>query len=170
MNASLEIALSAYIPKLADHYAVQISRVFDSAIKALGPTLRNVHNDHRFARMFSSVGLCHGIYSRLGNRHNDPVVFSTDRVAEKCLADAEATVASLRIKIEGKLQEITNGEVIYLNGHCFSIRGERAGRKVYIEQNMIVNVSSKGTLFNQFPARIYLDGKFVSEAQYKGAF
>jgi hypothetical protein len=32
---------------------------------------------------------------------------------------------------------------------------------------MIMNVSSRGTLFNQFPARIYVDGKFTSEAKFK---
>jgi hypothetical protein len=31
---------------------------------------------------------------------------------------------------------------------------------------MIINVSPKGKLFNQFPARIYVNGKFTSAAAY----
>lgn len=38
---------------------------------------------------------------------------------------------------------------------------------VRIEQSVILNVSSKGKVSNQFPARIYVAGKFVSEAKFK---
>lgn len=38
---------------------------------------------------------------------------------------------------------------------------------VRVEQSRILNVSSKGKLFNQWPARIYVDNKPVSEAAFK---
>lgn len=37
-------------------------------------------------------------------------------------------------------------------------------------QDRIFNVISKGTLYNQWPARIYIDGKRISEAAYKRLF
>lgn len=49
------------------------------------------------------------------------------------------------------------------------INGKINGHDVHIEQQRIFNVSKKGLLFHQFPARIYIDGKATSEADYKRA-
>jgi hypothetical protein len=53
-----------------------------------------------------------------------------------------------------------------LDGARFRIVGIKNDRSICIEQDRIVNVSPKGTLFNQFPARIYVNGKFTSAAAY----
>ena len=50
----------------------------------------------------------------------------------------------------------------------FTLVGHHASyATVRVEQTRILKSSGKGTLFNQWPARIYVDGKFVSEAAYK---
>jgi hypothetical protein len=68
----------------------------------------------------------------------------------------------------GEVEEVRDNTIGY--GTWVRVLATKAGRKVTMEQQMIVNVSPKGTLFNQFPARLYVDGKFTSEAQFKKLF
>lgn len=96
--------------------------------------------------------------------------FNPDKAAKLADAHTTAMLATWEAKIVGKLAELTDAEAVRQNGVGFILRGTKAGRVVSIEQHMIVNVSSKGLLFNQFPARIYVDGKFASEAAYKRMF
>jgi hypothetical protein len=69
-------------------------------------------------------------------------------------------------KITAKIAELDAAEVHDLGGVSFCITGTRHGEAVRIEQRMILSVSSKGKLFNQYPLRIYLRGKLISEAAY----
>lgn len=54
-----------------------------------------------------------------------------------------------------------------MSGSEFSIRMNRGDDVVTIDQKMIINVSSRGVLFNQFPSIIRVNGKRVSEANFK---
>ena len=46
----------------------------------------------------------------------------------------------------------------------------RDGQKIVLDQQRVLKFSSKGKMFHQFPARIYVDGKFYPEAVYKEMF
>jgi hypothetical protein len=70
-------------------------------------------------------------------------------------------------KVNVKAGELTDSKVLRVSGANFRITGMKGDKKVMIEQNQIINVSVKGKLFNQFPARIYVDGKFYSAAAFK---
>lgn len=80
---------------------------------------------------------------------------------------ADLTIDAWHDKITHKLSDLQNTRVHRVDGDRFMISGERDGKKILIEQDMIINHSSNGLLFNQFPARIYVDGKFQSEEAYK---
>ena len=92
-----------------------------------------------------------------------------ERVAKAAKQYADDQIASFTMKLVRKLGDLTNVEIknIDLSGFQFLITGFLGERKVSVEQNRIINVSVKGNPYHQWPALIYVDGKKVSEAQFK---
>ena len=93
------------------------------------------------------------------------------KVAKVASEAATATIKQWEAKLVAKLADLEGGEAVRTVGSMgFMIKGRKGDAHIGVEQTMIVNYSSKGKLFNQFPARIYVDGKFTSEAAYKRMF
>ncbi len=69
-------------------------------------------------------------------------------------------------KTGAKLGELEDATLLGASGGDVSVNGLRAGRQVSMQQQRILKASPKGKLFHQFPARIYVDGKFTPEADY----
>jgi hypothetical protein len=83
---------------------------------------------------------------------------------------ADAVIAECTAKLVQKLHSLEAVEVIDFFGfQRFTVRGWSNGHTVLVEQQMIVNVSAKGKLFNQYPARIYVDGKATPAAKLDAA-
>lgn len=162
MTMTITTALEAYKPSLEAYFVNFAERRFANLVNQFGPALRGVYNSDQ-ARNWGAIS---SLARSTGDRVNSAYVLDADRVAAAATVFADATVATWADKISAKLGELDNAEVRHLDGYRFAITGQKAGRSVRIEQDMIVNVSSKGTLFNQFPARIYVDGKFMSAAKF----
>jgi hypothetical protein len=73
-------------------------------------------------------------------------------------------------KTNGKLGELTHATLINDDGGRVHVKGERNGKKIEIVQQRIINVSPLGKAFHQFPSRIYVEGKFVTELAYQKLF
>jgi hypothetical protein len=80
---------------------------------------------------------------------------------------ATFTIQEIMAKLQAKLGELDEAEVKCIGGTEFTLSGMKNGKKVFIRQIQILNVSSKGKLFNQYPTTIYLEGKRISEIAYK---
>lgn len=163
----LTAALATLRPILADRYARQVRACYTTMVEKLGTALPGVYNSWEFARTFTALVA--------------PVLAPRERISSDCIIDeaklakaaaayAEAAVAQWKDKIKGKIGDLEQIEIKHFAGCNYLISGHRAGKKVAIDQDVIVKRSTKGLLFNQFPARIYVDGKFTSEAKYKAAF
>jgi hypothetical protein len=129
-----------------------------------GPTFHGVYNSKSSSLWSLTVRPC---TKRLGNRMSDEVVLCEDRMNAYTQEQAELFANELIAKVNAKAGELTDSTVLRVSGANFRITGMNGDKKVMIEQNQIINVSVKGKLFNQFPARIYVDGKFYSAAAYK---
>ena len=129
-----------------------------------GPTFRGVYNSKSYSLWTLTVRPC---TKRLGNRMDDEIVLCEDNMAEYAQDQAELFADELIAKVNAKAGELTDSKVLRVSGANFRITGMKGDKKVMIEQNQIINVSVKGKLFNQFPARIYVDGKFYSAAAFK---
>lgn len=90
----------------------------------------------------------------------EKLVIFADTVAEN-MAD------EVRYKVNTKCGELVDGKIVHIGGASFRITGTKNGKEVLIEQHQIINVSCKGKLFNQYPARIYVNGSFVSAASFR---
>lgn len=161
-------ALEALRPELAKIYTRQIQNAFEAAVEDHGPSLKGVYNSPRHARTFRAL-----VAPCLTYSDNSPSAIATlndAKVAAAAAHYAEAASQQWKDKIEGKLGELENVEIKKFGGCNFLIKGWRAGKAVAIDQNVIVKASTKGLLFNQFPARIYVDSKFTSERAYHAMF
>lgn len=159
---NLTAALEAHKPDLEARFVSFTTNRFNRLIEQFGPSLRGIYNSDQ-CRNWGAIAGC---TVRLGDRINSEYALDDARLAAAAKSFAEQTVAAWATKIEAKLGDLTDAEVRHLDGARFRITGTKGDRSVSIEQDMIVNVSPKGTLFNQFPARIYVNGKFTSAAAY----
>ena len=159
-NKMIDEIFENHKPILEQKFKDNVYRTFNNIVEDLGPELKGVYNDWTWAKVFSNVV--------------KPVYLNGSINEERLNAFAKNyaynTVENWKAKINEKLGDLDNGEVHNLNDTSFSITGTKEDHKVYIEQQMIVNISSKGTLFNQFPARMYLDGKAISAKKFKTFF
>jgi len=150
-------ALRDFAPELEARFIKFTTATIARYVEKFGPDLRGIANSGSYTAWQNG---CAAFYSR-----------QTHQIDEAALARyaaeyATATIESWAAKIDAKLGELDDATLIRGAGATFTLRGRKAGRNVTIEQDMIVNVSSKGTLFNQFPARIYVDGKFTPAAKF----
>jgi hypothetical protein len=104
--------------------------------------------------------------------HDRPLdyVLDDERVRKFAESNADAIIAQCVAKLVEKLGALDSVEILDFHGfQRFTVRGVRNGHTVAVEQSMIINVSPKGKLFNQFPALIYVDGVKVSAAKLEAA-
>ncbi|ARB06103.1 hypothetical protein FDH38_gp049 [Dinoroseobacter phage vB_DshS-R5C] len=94
-------------------------------------------------------------------------VVNVERLEKHAQDFADAQVDSFIAKLEGKIGHLTDC-VLNLRGNGeFTIRGMQGDAQVVVDQQVVFKVSSKGTFFLQWPARIYVDGKFTPEKKFK---
>lgn len=163
-------ALEAHKPQIAERARVMIRAMFATMVETFGESMRGVYNS-RWCSAWKQTVQPATTCTRLSVGGFDCKYeineAKLDDIAEQY---ANTTVLSWKAKIDEKVGCLDDATVRRLDGCRFSISGMRAGRLVRIEQDMILNTSPKGLLFNQFPARIYVDGKFTSAAAYKKLF
>lgn len=92
-----------------------------------------------------------------------------DEVALRRHCDEMATdyVMKWSWKLLKKIGGMTDPKVLSLSSWEFEITGKKDGKHVLIKQSVTFNRSRLGRLFYQFPARIYLDGTFISEKDFQ---
>ena len=100
--------------------------------------------------------------------YNLPQMIDNEKIAEKSVQYAEDAVAGCIAKLTKKLGALDTASVKSMNLDLmtFVIEGTANGKKVFVEQQCILKVSSRGKMFNQFPARIYVDGDFTPEKNF----
>jgi hypothetical protein len=168
---NLTALLQQATPSIVKQYKNRVHYTYENLVRVMGGTNFNSVYNRKEIFQFRAIAGCliNRQQSNLGCAPSDYRV-DEQRIDEVAARHAEATIIEWAMKITAKVNELTNHEVFAMDSTSFTIRGHRNGHAVVIEQQMIINVSSRGILFNQFPARIYVDGKFISEAKYKTMF
>jgi hypothetical protein len=178
MNDALNTALDALRPAIAEEYKEWVTKVFFSMTARFGADLKQLHNS-REGRTFSCVVARNVDHLEVEKQSFNEVTkvyrpqqfayfLNPTRLEKNAAEYAQAQVDAWRTKIAAKMGELESAKVEWFSqSGQFTITGVRGGKQVAIHQTRIMKTSSRGLLFHQFPARIYLDGKFTSEAAYK---
>lgn len=137
---------------------------FQTLLNAYGSGMKGVYTS-RLGRVWAeTIRPCCESTSNIPSQNE--YLLSETRLDRFANARAQEMADDILGKVDSKVGELTDAIVHRAGGANFQITGMKGDRKVFIEQNQILNVSSKGKLFNQFPSRIYVDGKFTSAANF----
>lgn len=151
---------------LEEQYKRQIIFHFERMKADLGDTLKGVSNSWKYAVLFREV-----VQRNVNRSENGVYTLDDTKLQENARKYAVITIEDAARKIVSKVGELTDmkGNTVHTAGLgiVFSARGKRGQDEVCIDQSMIINVSRRGKVFNQWPARIYLNGKLISEKNYK---
>lgn len=167
MKKSINEALNDYKPRIAELYKHTVNATYKNLSEQFGLTFHGVYNSYS-ADSYKNL-LCPVLTKEIDTNKNKRIERFIDNDKLEIMADlyAEATVCSFKEKILDKLGNVENVEVQRLLNDEFEIIATHGEHKVFLQQRIILKSSSKGLLFNQFPARIYVDGKFISAKKYK---
>lgn len=102
-------------------------------------------------------------------RNNGPAQIDRARLDKEAKAYAKQQIDQFVVKLTQKLGDLTDVRIRQVNAHGFEcmIEGSLRGHKVLVKQSRKFVVNQHGTFFHQWPALIYVDGKFVTEAAFK---
>lgn len=168
---NIDAAFNALKPALAARYISQVRSSFSSIVEKFGPAARGVYNSTYAGNYKSLVAPNVNRVSENGIVNAGAEIYLDEvKLALNAERYADEVAAAWLDKINAKLGELENTEIKHFGGCCFLISGHRGGKAVAIDQNVILKASTNGKLFNQFPARIYVDGKFTSEKKYHALF
>lgn len=162
MNEALKTEL---VEVFKDQIKNAVRHTFKTLLKAHGSGMKGVYSS-RLARVWAeTIRPCCESTSNIPSQNQYLLSESLlDRFAN---ARAQEMADEVLAKVDSKVGELTDVIVHRVGiGANFQIAGVKGDRKVWIEQTQIINFSSKGKLFNQFPSRIYVDGKFTSAANF----
>lgn len=90
-----------------------------------------------------------------------------DRIKTESVKYAQGQVDSFKYKLNKKLSDLSDISDLTINGLEFSFRAKLAEHVIRINQTTVLKCSKKGKLFNQWPCRIYVDGKMMPESKFK---
>lgn len=155
----------------ASRYEQHVRHTFTALVSEFGPSLKGIHNSRR-RPAFEAIRRCvrSGDPYAATSRPGDPYYIDESRLTLAAVEYANQTVEAWVARIESKLGDVDEVQMLVFYGDSFDLNGKKGDAIIHIEQRRILNVSSKGLLFNQWPARIYVDGKLTSEAKYRKLF
>lgn len=160
LSMVVSAAVDARKPELAAEYGTFVERQFNHMVDALGPKLEGLHEEKNKHWLRFHENTTRALMTR-------EYQIDQAKLAQRAAQYADNVADAMRGKIMDKAGELDEPVITHMRGMDFRLTGTMGGKKVLIEQNTIVNVSPLGTMFNQFPARIYVDGKFTPEAKFK---
>jgi hypothetical protein len=149
----------AYVTRQVKRYAETWDTMSDAAKQSIR---RGNDRTWIFARRFAVMDS-----NRIGAKPTGDV--KVEWLSKVAAENAEAQIAEFARKLQAKLGQIGDFKAVFSRGADFTITGNRSGREIRVEQQTIFKVSALGNPFNQFPARIYVDGKFTPAAEYEAA-
>jgi len=166
MNDSIFVE---YHELIKSDYIDYVSKTFQRMVDDLGPSLKDVYNSWDWAVRFKTC-IRQNVINTPDEGSRQDKNYKIDPVAleRNAIYYADLAIGTLRAKINRKVGEFDSHDEPYLSDSRVFINGIINGHSVQLRQSIIVNVSKRGVLFNQFPMRLTVDGKRMSEAEFKG--
>lgn len=93
--------------------------------------------------------------------------FNQEFAEKDAQAFAEAQFAGFICKFTRKVGDFDDVTIDFLSGGNCVMNGTIEGMNIRIDQQTVWKHSNRGTLFCQFPARIYVDGQFTPAKKFR---
>lgn len=148
-------AFHPIIKKMADNYMKEMNDLFPDYLEFLSEG--SPADNSLFGRNYPLRRKLEKFYAS-----DDKEQLAFDTAEEQLNPDIWKTEGKLVLLEQAKLQTYHRSEFI-ISGRVFNTN-------VVLKQQVVWKTSNRGTDFPQFPARIYLDGKFTPEDVYKKWF
>lgn len=169
-------AMATFIPDLKREYQDFVRRTLDRAKADLGPNLSGVYSSRSWHRIFRgtlspNVKRDHPAdyrYTGIPSKEDRyAYIIDEGRLEKNSQEYAEGTAYQWYGKMVSKLGSLDSVDIKYMQGGNLILTGNRGSIEIRIDQQRIFKTSSLGTPFHQWPARIYVNGKFTTEREYK---
>jgi hypothetical protein len=157
-------AFADYRGALMEQFSRRIRSTFAKVVERYGPTARGVYNDWDYAKVWTETVAPVIVYT------GRDVSIDEGKLTKFASEWADSEIEDAALKLAGKVANLTDVQLARAMDAAawFTVTGTHPnGSAVRVEQNQILNVSSQGKVFNQWPALIYVNGKKTSEAAYK---
>ncbi len=157
---------------LQEDYAASVQSQLDRLIHLFGKTRGHVSKARRCRRNFGAFKAIAPFLDSQGHRSFTDIQrldarLDHAKVAKAADRFASDTIDAIVAKVLSKVGDLDEAFTLRLQGAGgFEVFGMVGGSTVLITQKRILNVSSKGKLFNQWPALIYVDGTKVSQKAF----
>jgi hypothetical protein len=174
MNPQLRATFEAQAPQLARDYRDYVLRLYTRAydhFEGKIPCWVKYDNPWRYEITVLFRDVCDTI-----NTHDKPInpthiyVLNEKTLNEKSEKYGDEVAVQWFYKTNEKLGKLEDATLVNDSQGDVVVSGIRDGKKVVLNQQRILKRSKNGVLFHQFPARLYVDGKFTTEAAYKKLF
>lgn len=177
LNPTLLAEFEKQAPAIAREFEDYVRRVyaimqgaFPDGVPSWVPDTGPLSKYRQNVMMLQAVCDLHSKPGPSGNAHGmdqiRTMTLKEDTLKAKATKYGEEVAVQWFYKTNGKLGALDDAKLINDNGGDVHVTGKRGGKRVEIVQQRIINTSPLGKAFHQFPSRIYVDGKFVTEAAY----
>lgn len=166
MQTDFEAIFRPYVADATRWYSERVLKKIDALRDADGviryPGGRNAYSQNALALRYLRTADGFG-----GVRSGTEMKIAEDFLAKEAARFGEDQVAGYIAKLRRKVDGISVHSVKLHNNGAFTLRGNLGNDSVRIDQQVVFKVSSKGTFFLQWPARIYLRNKFITEKAFR---
>ena len=119
-------------------------------------------------KMFESVMPC---MKSEQEDYRSPAIYSLceEKLAKNADDWAHMQVDGMIAKTVGKIGDLDDVTYRFHGYGDFNINGTINGKEIRVDQQTVIKQSSKGTIFAQFPMRLYVEGQFTPAKKYADA-
>ena len=160
------------VPGIASNFEVWVTKNLERILTKYEPKeIKNLGNsfsdDGGVWRQLRTFTIMVNENGEKTNRYTSIYQVDYDRIKAESIKYAQDQVDSFKYKLQQKLSDLTDISDLRISGSEFAFNAMLNENKIHIEQTTVLKCSNKGKLFNQWPCRIYVNGKMMPESKFK---
>ena len=107
--------------------------------------------------------------SKWMDAESEGAMFHREFAEKEARIGADARYNAFIAKFLSKLGDLDSVKIEFLAGADCIVKGKKNGHDVVINQQTVWKENQSGTIYPQFPARIYVDGQFTPASKFEAA-
>ena len=178
-ETNINEAFAPLIENLTEQYVERVRRDVehlktlreDGAITYVKIPYNHTHQDivnrKKFDFVIRSLKTAQKLTEEFGMPH--AYELCEEKLAKNADQWAHDQVDGMIAKTVGKIGDLDDVTYSFYGYGNFGINGTANGKAVRVDQQSVIKQNSKGTIFAQFPMRLYVEGQFTPAKKYADA-